>query len=238
MTGRFIRRKIKKTKKWILERPEKIRQWYVKKRVKSRNFTIISNNCWAGSVYRYFGMPYLSPTVGLYFFAEDYLKFVSDLHHYMDAKLVFIEPEESAYFHELKSKGQQNVPIGRLDDIEVIFLHYPSRQEAEEKWERRKARINWDNIFIKFSRMNLCSENQVARFCRLPFHNKFVFNLSKHPEFDGEYYWNGPQNDSELLADTRPFPGNVPMIKLLDQPAEKYPTEGLAGKSNGLKMRD
>lgn len=40
------------------------------------DFTVISNNCWAGSVYRYFGLPYLSPTAGLYFFASDYIKFI------------------------------------------------------------------------------------------------------------------------------------------------------------------
>lgn len=32
------------------------------------DFSIISNNCWAGTVYRYFGLPYQSPTAGLYFF--------------------------------------------------------------------------------------------------------------------------------------------------------------------------
>ena len=48
------------------------------------DFTIISNNCWAGSVYRYFGLPYLSPTAGLYFFASDYIKFVSNLQHYVN----------------------------------------------------------------------------------------------------------------------------------------------------------
>lgn len=37
------------------------------KRLRSTDFTVISNNCWAGTVYRYFNLPYLSPTCGLYF---------------------------------------------------------------------------------------------------------------------------------------------------------------------------
>ena len=58
-------------------------------------FTIISNNCWAGTVYRYFGLPYLSPTVGLYFFASDYVKFASNLRHYINTPLRFISSSES-----------------------------------------------------------------------------------------------------------------------------------------------
>ena len=44
-------------------------------------------------------------------------------------------------------KFQHHCPIGILDDIEVIFLHYKSEDEAYQKWNRRKERIVWDNIF-------------------------------------------------------------------------------------------
>lgn len=39
------------------------------------DFSIISNNCWGGHVYRRYGLPYTSPTVGMYFFSEDYINF-------------------------------------------------------------------------------------------------------------------------------------------------------------------
>ena len=35
-------------------------------KLNNTDFSIISNNCWGGSVYRHYGIPYLSPTVGLY----------------------------------------------------------------------------------------------------------------------------------------------------------------------------
>ena len=41
-------------------------------------FTIISNNCWAGLVYQHFGLPYNTPTAGLFFFAQDYLEDFED----------------------------------------------------------------------------------------------------------------------------------------------------------------
>ena len=227
MTGRYLRRKIKKLGEWIGERPYKIRQRYVLKRVKSRDFTIISNNCWAGSVYRYFHMPYLSPTVGLYFFAEDYLKFVSDLHYYLEKRLHFIPAKESQYAEVLAKRNHLHVPVARLGDIEVIFLHYRTEDEAREKWERRVQRMNWDNIFIKFSRMNLCTDEHIQAFSELPFQNKFVFNTFREIRFADEYFWSGPQNDGEIILDTKPFPGNISLVRLLEKKKESYPVKGL-----------
>ena len=40
------------------------------------DFTIISNNCWGGICYEYFNMLKNSPTVGLYFYPDDYIKFI------------------------------------------------------------------------------------------------------------------------------------------------------------------
>ena len=39
----------------------------LRKKVKNKNFTIISNNCWAGGVYEDLRMEYNTPTVGLFF---------------------------------------------------------------------------------------------------------------------------------------------------------------------------
>lgn len=44
-----------------------------------KSFTILSNNCWGGHVYRYFSLPYLTPTIGLYFYPDDYLKFITSV---------------------------------------------------------------------------------------------------------------------------------------------------------------
>lgn len=223
MAGVWLKRKIKNFS-YI---PFELRRWYNKKRIKSRDFTIISNNCWAGKVYQYLEMPYLSPTVGLYFFAEDYLKFVSDLRHYFSLELQFISPMESQYKEILEERNHLSVPVAKLGDIEIIFLHYHSEEEAREKWERRKMRVNYDNIFIKFSKMNFCTEVEIENFSKLPFLNKFVFNNRKRTNYPCEYYWSGSSNDFEILSDTNPFPGNLDLIKLLGRKAEHYPDLGL-----------
>ena len=97
-----------------------------RKRLRSTDFSIISNNCWAGFVYRYYGLPYQSPTAGLYFFASDYVKFASDLRHYIASTLEFIDARDSAHAAALERKGEADKVIARLDDIEVVFLHYPT----------------------------------------------------------------------------------------------------------------
>lgn len=157
---------------------EKLNPYFGKHRaskLKSTEFTIISNNCWAGHVYRYFNLPYDSPTIGLYIFSEDYIKFVYNLRHYIECDLNFISYKESKYANEIIKAHQENVPIGKVDDVEIIFLHYHSEDEAREKWNRRKIRIHWDNLFFKMSEQNLCTKEHLQQFDRLPTNKKFVF---------------------------------------------------------------
>lgn len=155
------------------------------------DFSIISNNCWAGSVYRRYGLPYASPTVGLYFFASDYVRFVSRLRHYTSMQLIFVDARESRHAGDLVEKGELGKPVGVLDDIEVIFLHYATAAEAREKWERRCERINWDDVFIKFSQMNGCSNEDLHAFDAFPHRNKLCFTASPRPELACAVYFPG-----------------------------------------------
>ena len=44
----------------------------------NKKFTIISNNCWGGWVYREFAVPYQTPTIGLFFLASVFeMKYIS-----------------------------------------------------------------------------------------------------------------------------------------------------------------
>ena len=139
------------------------------------DFTIISNNCWAGSVYRWFNLPYMTPTAGLYFFAEDYIVFLKDLKNLCSAEVKEIGLEESKHKDKLMAKGQQHIPIGKIGDVEIIFLHYPTFAEAKAKWERRCRRICWDRLIVKNAEMNGCTPEMVRDFDTLPFKTKFIF---------------------------------------------------------------
>lgn len=216
MAFAYTERKIKKLKKRTAEFFYNLRRKIVKRFVKRRDFSIISNNCWAGRVYQYLDMPYLSPTAGLYFFAPDYIRFVSNLKHYLGCKLEFINPEDSKYYELLKERNQLSVPVALLDDVEIIFLHYKTPEEAAEKWYRRAARVNYDNLYVKLSRMNLCTEKEMAEFDALPFENKILINNKKKKKYKSEYYYKKEDSDGDLNSDTDPFPGNIPLVRIFN----------------------
>ena len=223
MTINGIKRRFQKMGKkatpffqWFRDIPYRIRRYYNRKKIKSRDFTIVSNNCWAGKVYQYLDMPYLSPTVGLYFFADDYLKFVSNLKHYISLDLSFIPADRSKYYSVLIKKDQTAKPIGLLDDVEIVFLHYKTEHEAKEKWTRRKERINWEHLIVKFSNMNLCTEEHMKQFNDLPYEKKILLNNRKRTIYPCEIYWKEKKTgNSEIALDTIPFPGNLKLSKVI-----------------------
>ena len=162
----------------------KIRYRFLKK----KGFTIISNNCWGGWVYRTFGLEYQSPTVGLFIMPDDFLKFVNNLEYYLnECELDFIDPESSKYYDELKTHEKfGEYPIGLLGgDVEINFLHYKSRDEAYEKWNRRAKRIHWDNLIIKFNDQNGCSKEQIDYFNNITKYRKMICFVSK--KYVGRY---------------------------------------------------
>lgn len=154
---------------------DKILAYKRQKHINNKDFSIICNNCWAGYVYRRFGIPYLTPTVGLYFFPEDYIKLCSDIKGYMEKHLDFIPYTESKYKDIIESRKQTNVPIARLGDIEIVFLHYATEEEAAEKWYRRAERINYDNLIFKFSKMDYCTDELLKLFDEFDFNKKICF---------------------------------------------------------------
>ena len=80
----------------------------------------------------------------------------------------------------MKERGQDNIPIGLLDDVEIMFLHYSTPEEAREKWDRRVRRINWDHLIIKFSQQNLATIDHLRAVDRLPYKNKIVFTTGDY----------------------------------------------------------
>ena len=76
----------------------------LRKRLKNRNFTLISNNCCAGIIYSDLGLQFTSPTINLYFLPEEYLLFVKNLKAYVEGVMVDVSDPNIASF-----------PIGSLN---------------------------------------------------------------------------------------------------------------------------
>jgi len=120
-------------------------------RLKNRNFTIFSNDCWGAEVYKHLNLPYNTPFVGLMLMAPCYIKFLSNPKFYLSKPLVFKKESYYETINKLQQGREKQFPIATLNgEIEIQFLHYESEEEAFEKWTRRTQRISWDNLFVKF----------------------------------------------------------------------------------------
>lgn len=127
----------------------------------NKNFSIISNDCWAGFVYQRLGLEYNTPFMWTFIYPIDYLKILNNIHYYLSCNLVFRdEPLE--------------YPVGQLADANILFMHCHTKEEAYEKWNRRLSRFNWSNIYVKFSREGL-DRSDIVQFDNLNFEHKVCF---------------------------------------------------------------
>lgn len=186
---------------------------YRKKQLKCTDFTIVSNNCWGGMIYESYNLPKESPTVGLFFMAEDYIEFLKDLKGYLYGTLSFIPASQSRWKDTPQISGDKrcgSYPVGVLSNgkktIEIFFLHYHSEQEAKEKWNRRIQRVNWDKLLIKFNDQNGCTEKDVDEFMKLPYKHKLFFTCKHWPNENGGYTFirQFPKHDF-IMASYEPF---------------------------------
>ncbi len=189
---------------------------YRRKKLNNEDFSIICNNCWGGYVYRRYGLPYLTPTVGCFFFAEDYIKLCGNVAHYMGCELEFIDYTQSVHRESLRTEKLKSIPIARLGDIEVFFMHYASEEEAREKWERRKTRINYNNLIFKFSAMNDFSESHLDAFDQLDVNKKFCFLPYRSAHASAIYFPTGKKNAVKMSDDTSEYSRYINIDKMIN----------------------
>lgn len=155
-----------------------------KSKLTNKEPTIICNNCIAGVLLKDLGLNFNTPTINLYFTAPDYINFLERMEYYLSKEMI-------VSFDSKYSSEPRDYPVGKIDDIEIQFLHFSSIQEAIEKWDRRKKRIQSDNLFFIASDREDCSPEIKRRFLDLPFRNKVFFsskkNSSKEIIYFGEY---------------------------------------------------
>lgn len=215
----MVKNKLKaKLHKWKEKIGNKLFAGKRRKKLNNTDFSIICNNCWGGFVYRYFGLPYLSPTVGLYFYSEDFIKFAKDIHKYITMPITIISAKNSRHYEDLKRKGQENIPVGILDDVEIIFLHYKTPEEAKEKWTRRCKRVNFNNIVLKYSYMNDPNEDCLKEFDAIPVKKKIMFVQNKEQEtkYQCARYYPGYENCKDIRNDTDQFAKYVNLVDLIN----------------------
>jgi uncharacterized protein (DUF1919 family) len=134
----------------------------------NKDFSIISNNCWGGYVYQYFGLEYKTPFIGLYIFGPDYIRLIKDFDYYMSKSLIEIDLSQSKYLSHINDKDRvKGYPVGLLGDLEIHFLHYKNFDVAFEKWNRRLSKINKNNIIYKLSHRDLVDDQICIEFMKV-----------------------------------------------------------------------
>lgn len=142
--------------------------------------SIISNNCLAGFIYQDIGLPYLSPTAGLYFFFPDYINFLSDLENNLKSDIEFVNESKYTLGNERYTASKHKYPIGLLGGKhEIHFLHYKNSVDAEDKWKRRLDRFDLSKLVVLGTELDLCNNKDIENFNSLPFDNKCFLTRSK-----------------------------------------------------------
>lgn len=175
------------TRAHIIRICKKILAIYYRIGLKNKSFTIISNNCWGGIIYDKFSLPYNTPTIGLWIPPRDYCKFLANLNYYLKQSVVQISYQDSHVYELLKKRKEEgrynfnldNLIIGRIVDVDIIFLHYNSFNDAKNKWEKRCKRVNFKNMLIKFNDQNECTYEDYKDFSKLDFEHKLFFTANK-----------------------------------------------------------
>ena len=143
----------------------------LRKKLKNQDFSIICSNCIGGIIYHRLGKEFLSPTINLWLHQDDFLKFVLNLKEYISKDLIFVESE-------------YDYPVGILDDIRIYFNHSKTEEEAKLNWDKRKKRINYDNLFIIMYDRDEITKEDIKKLENVDCKNKIVLSDKEYPDIE------------------------------------------------------
>lgn len=146
----------------------------LKNRLINRTPTLICSNCTGGVLYHWLGLKFQSPFINLYMTNNDFISAMENFDKFISTDI--IEEYDSG----------KNYPVGiGYGGCRIHFMHYNTFQEAKQKWDERKQRIDKDNMAIWLTNFNSDNFGRVAecelvkRFNKLPFRNKLIFSGHK-----------------------------------------------------------
>ncbi len=124
-----------------------------------------------GVIYHRLNKKFLSPTINLWMHQPDFLKFVMNLDKYISEELEFV-------------KTEYEYPVGKLGDVRIYFNHSKSEAEARESWNRRKERIQYDNLYIIMYERDGITKDDILRLNQVICKNKIVFSEKEYKDID------------------------------------------------------
>ena len=151
--------------------------------------SILSCNCIGGVLMNEYNMTFMTPTVNFFMTPLDFLVFVENLEKYLDADIHL-------------SKDANDVllpyPVFYLGDLKIFAVHYKTLEEFISSWNRRKVRINKDNIFVIFTDRDGFDPSIMSRIDALPY-RKVMFSHLPYPKYDWVCYIKGFEKEEEII---------------------------------------
>lgn len=192
----------RKMNKRVLSLKNNILINFEKRKLKTKDFTIISQNCIGGVIYHDLGLKFNSPTINTYIKAPDFIKFISNLEYYLSLDLIVFWDEK--------------YPIGRLDDIYIHFMHYNSCTEAIDSWNRRKQRVNLKKILVLCTDRDGFDDITYQKFIVTKY-PKILFTCNKKYSENSIYYskYKHNKNISDLIPKREFYKKNI-VIKVIN----------------------
>lgn len=154
-----------------------------RKRLKNDDFSIICSNCIGGIIYNRLGKQFLSPTINLWFHQDEFIKFLLDMKGYLEEELVFVD-------------SKYDYPVGQLRDIKIYFAHYKTEEDARNAWNRRKARINYDNLYVIMFDRDGVTQEDLLKLKLVPCKGRVVLSEHKRSYEDVDYLRTLKPNES------------------------------------------
>lgn len=167
-----------------------------RKKLHNMNPTIIANNCLGGVISHDLGIHFNSPCVNQAMLGKDYIKFLKNMDYYLS-----LTPVSLNKFYKDTDWG-----LTQLGDIICIFGHEKDIETSIKNWEKRKHRINKDNMFFMMTESLEATYEDLLEFDSLPFKNKLLFTHKPYKELKSAYYFKGFEDLGEVgvLSDLKP----------------------------------
>jgi len=177
-------------KKHIEKRQNKI-NLKNRERLTNNEPVLICSNCLGGYIYHWLGLKFHSPFINLWMTNEDFIAMLE-----MGLEKFLYLP-----IKEVKD-SKEKYPVGEIDGIKIYFMHYKNFDEAVEAWNRRKERVDLDNVGILFSSFK-GDEDIIRRFDKLPYKNKVIF-VEEPSEYKSAYYIKGYKLYKKIMKKLKP----------------------------------
>ena len=103
--------------------------------------SIFSNLCWGGIAAHTLGIECCSPTKDLWIVEHEFIAFLNNLDYYLS-----LDPVMSGWSGAHGQFDSAKYPLLTVGDITLHCNHDSDPDEAIEKWQRRKKKINFDNM--------------------------------------------------------------------------------------------